>query len=236
MRAVILAGGLGTRLRPYTVSLPKPLMPINGEFPILEIILKQLKRNGFRDITIAVGYLSEIIEAFFSNGSKWGLNINYSKEESALSTIGPLTLINNLPENFLVMNGDILTDLSYRELMQHHLQRGSDVTVAVSKRKTTIDYGVIGFESERIISFIEKPQYQFDVSMGIYIINKSVIDKLQKSKPYGFDNLMLDGIRDGLSMRVFQYDGYWLDIGRPDDYETANLEFSKMRDRLVGRD
>jgi len=236
MRAVILAGGLGTRLRPYTVSLPKPLMPIDGEFPILEIILRQLKRNGFRDITIAVGYLGEIIEAFFSNGSKWGLNINYSKEKSSLSTIGPLTLIDDLPENFLVMNGDILTDISYRELMEHHLHRGSDVTVAVSKRNAKIDYGVIGFEGERITSFVEKPQYQFDVSMGVYIFNKRVVDGLQEAMPYGFDNLMLDGIQRGLNMTVFQYDGYWMDIGRLDDYETANAEFRSLRDRLLGKD
>ena len=115
MRAIILAGGKGTRLRPYTYSLPKPLMPIGGEMPILEVILKQLKNHGFREVTITVNYMAKIIQAFFGDGKEWGLKIDYSLEQKPLGTVGPLTLIDNLPETFLVMNGDLLTDLNYKE-------------------------------------------------------------------------------------------------------------------------
>ena len=236
MRAVILAGGLGSRLRPYTTSLPKPLMPIAGEFPILEIILRQLRRDGFTRVTLAVGYLSEIIQAFFGDGSKWGLKLDYSLEERPLSTIGPLTLIPDLPDQFLVMNGDILTTLSYSALMQYHKAENASVTVAVSRRNVKIDYGVLGYEDRRICSFTEKPQYDYDVSMGVYVLSRSTIDPLERGAPYGFDRLMLDGIRSGMKMMAYPYSGYWLDIGRPDDFDRANEEFPEMRTELLGGD
>lgn len=234
MRAVILCGGLGSRLRPYTTSLPKPLMPIAGEFPILEIILRQLKRDGFSRVTLAVGYLSEIIRAFFGDGSKWGLELDYSLEDRPLSTIGPLTLIPDLPEQFLVMNGDILTTLSYGDLMRYHMNEQADVTVSVSRRNVKIDYGVLGYKDRRISSFTEKPEYEFDVSMGVYILSRRTVDKLERGAPYGFDNLMLDGIQNGLKMMTYPYSGYWLDIGRPDDFDRANDEFPRMRTELLG--
>ena len=235
-RAIILAGGLGTRLRPYTACFPKPLMPINGEIPILEIVLRQLKVNGFSHVTLAVGYLGNIIEAFFGDGSKWGLKIEYSREEKALSTIGPITLIESLPDDFLVMNGDILTDMSFRSFMDFHVNNKSEVSVAISKREVAIDYGVIEYKGRKITGFKEKPNYHFDISMGIYALNRNVIASLEKNKPYGFDNLMIDGIKNGMNMMVFEYDGYWLDIGRPDDYERANNEFANMRGLLLGDD
>jgi len=200
MRAVILAGGKGTRLKPYTYSLPKPLMPIGGEMPILEIILKQLKNNGFDHITMAVNYMAKIIKAFFGDGSDWGLKIDYSLEKKPLSTIGPLTVINDLPDDFLVMNGDILSDINYREFFKWHLKERNEVTVATFKRVSRIDFGVLKYKkSQEIVEFIEKPEYHFDVSMGIYAIKKSVIKNLPKNEMYGFDELMVDGIKKGLS-------------------------------------
>ena len=193
MRAVILAGGKGTRLRPYTYSLPKPLMPVGEEMPILEIILRQLKKNGFEHITIAVNYMAKIFQAFFKDGSDWGLKIDYSVEKKELHTIGPLTLINDLPDDFLVMNGDILTDLNYRNFFEWHRKNKNDISVATFKRITKIDFGVFKFnDNDELIEFLEKPEYKFDVSMGVYIINKEVINSLPKNEPYGFDQLMID--------------------------------------------
>lgn len=233
MRAVILAGGTGTRLKPYTTSLPKPLMPINGEFPILEIILRQLKWYGFTRVTLAVGYLSEIMRAFCGDGGKWGLALDYSLEGRPLSTIGPLTLIPDLPEQFLVMNGDILTDLRYRDLMEFHETSRAEITVAVYKRTVKIDYGVLRHQDGRIVMFSEKPQFDFDVSMGVYVLNRSVVERLTPGSRYGFDNLMHDGLaRDG-RMVVYPHPGYWLDIGRPDDFDRANEEFAGLRSKLL---
>lgn len=233
MRAVILAGGLGTRLKPYTTSLPKPLMPINGELPILEIILRQLKGSGFERVTLATGHLSEIIQAFFGDGAKWGLSIDYSYEDTPLSTIGPLTLIDDLPENFLVMNGDILTTFPFNEFMAGHSRSSADVTVAVSHRKVKVDYGVIEHVGDRISKFVEKPNYEFDVSMGVYAIGRHVVESLERGKPYGFDDLMVDGLQNGLKLNVHPYSGYWLDIGRPSDFDRANNEFDNMRSSLL---
>ncbi len=221
MRAVILAGGKGTRLRPYTVTIPKPLVPV-GDDPIVGIVIKQLKKEGFTHITMAVNYMADMIMAFFGNGDKWGIKIDYSIENKPLSTIGPLTLIEDLPEHFLVMNGDVLTDLPYKKLMEYHIENKNDVTVATYKRRHKVDFGVLRFDEKNLIyDFKEKPVYEFDVSMGVYVINKRIVESLKKNEPYGFDNLMIDGIRNGLKIRSYPYDGIWLDIGRPDDYERA---------------
>jgi len=234
MRAVILAGGKGTRLKPYTYSLPKPLMPIGGEMPILEIILKQLKKNGFDHITMAVNYMAKIIKAFFGDGSDWGLKIDYSLEKKPLSTIGPLTVIDDLPHNFLVMNGDILSDINYRKFFDWHMEEENEVTVATFKRISKIDFGVLKYkENQEIHEFIEKPEYLFDVSMGIYAIKRSVIESLPKNKMYGFDELMIDGIKKGLQIRAYPHDSYWLDIGRDDDYKVANRDYIEKKDKFL---
>ena len=234
MKAVILAGGKGTRLRPFTYSLPKPLMPIGGEMPILEIILKQLKKNEFNHITIAVNYMAKIIQAFFRDGSDWGLKIDYSFEDKPLSTIGPLTLIDELPENFLVMNGDILTDLNYMQFFNWHLKNTCDVTVATFKRESKINFGVLKYnENQDVYDFTEKPKFNFDVSMGIYAINKHVIDDLPKNEPFGFDDLMIKGINDKLRIKSYPHDSYWLDIGRNDDYQKANEDYLNNKERIL---
>lgn len=233
MRAVILAGGMGTRLKPYTTIIPKPLVPLGNEMPILEVVIRQLAAHGFTRITLAVNHLANLIMAFFGDGARWGVQIDYSLEDRPLSTIGPLTLIPDLPEHFLVMNGDILCDLDYRDFFDHHVNSGHDVTVSVFKRDAKIDFGVLKYSEEnRITEFIEKPVYHFDVSMGINCLSRRVVDSLPKGEPYGFDNLIIDGIRTGKKIYARPFDGFWLDIGRPDDYDRANETFPELKARL----
>jgi len=230
MRAIILAGGKGTRLRPYTISLPKPLVPIGGEMPILEIVIRQLAKCGFTRVTLAVNHMANIIQAFFGDGSRWGLPIDYSLEEQPLSTIGPLTLIDDLPENFIVMNGDVLCDLNYADFLEHHTRRGNDITVSSYVREVKIDYGVLEYDQSRFLSsFSEKPNLRFEISMGVYCISRRVIASLEKGKPYGFDNLMLDSLKNGRKVEVKPYDGYWLDIGRPEDFDSANENYEAIK-------
>ena len=227
-RAIILAGGKGTRLKPYTMALPKPLVPIN-ETPILEIIIKQLINNGFNHITITVSHMAEIIQAFFNNGSKWGIKIDYSLEEKPLSTMGPLSLINNLPENFLIMNGDVLSDIHFSALMEKHIDSNSIFTVSSYKREQKCDYGVLEVgTNNRLVGFKEKPVVEYDVSMGIYIANKKILDYIPFNQAYGFDQLMLDLIEDKNPATVIRHSGYWLDIGRPEDYEQACKDYARM--------
>lgn len=233
MRAVILAGGKGTRLRPYTTVLPKPLVPIGNEMPILEIVIRQLTRYGFLHITIAVNHMANLIKAFFGDGAKWDVLIDYSIEDKPLSTIGPLTLIPDLPSNFLVMNGDILCDLNYKDFYDYHVNNKNDVTVSVFKRETKIDFGVLEYDgSGTITRFIEKPVYHFDVSMGIYCLQRKIVDTLPKGMFYGFDNLMIDGIQKNRKIAVKPFNGFWLDIGRPDDYDSANENYPKIKESL----
>lgn len=233
MRAIILAGGKGTRLRPYTTLIPKPLVPLGGKYSILEIIILQLSKAGFTHITLAVNHLSHLIMAYFGDGARFGLKLDYSLEESELSTIGPLTLIPDLPENFLVMNGDILCDLDYRKFVELHVQTQSKVSVSAYHRQVKIDFGVLRYDKfGSLTAFEEKPTFDFDVSMGIYCINKSVIDALPKGKPYGFDHLMLDGLATKQPASIRPFSGYWLDIGRPDDYQYADDNFEELSVKL----
>ena len=233
MRAVILAGGKGTRLKPYTITLPKPLVPVGGDLPILEIVIRQLKGSGFDHITIAVNHMAELVMAFFGDGSRWGTRIDYSIEESALSTIGPLTLVPDLPPNFLVMNGDILCDLDYSDFYRYHIAQDNDLTVSACKRSTTIDFGVIRYDSNNIATgFVEKPVYHFDVSMGVYCLNRSVVDQLSRGTRYGFDDLMLDSIRNGKRIGVRPFQGFWLDLGRPEDFDLANEKYEQLKGKL----
>lgn len=233
MRAVILAGGKGTRLRPYTTLIPKPLVPLGGKYSILEIIIMQLKRSGFTHITLAVNHLSQLIMAYFGDGSRLGVRLDYSLEEGELSTIGPLTLINDLPDNFLVMNGDILCDLDYRKFFDAHVASKSMVSVSSYRRQVKIDFGVLRYGTDgRLSEFQEKPSYDFDVSMGIYCIGRSVIEGLPKGMKYGFDNLMLDGLKNRQDIDIRPFNGYWLDIGRPDDYEYADENFEELSVKL----
>jgi len=236
IRTIILAGGQGTRLRPYTIVLPKPLVPV-GDMPILEIMIRQLAAQGFRRLTVAVGHLAELIQNFFGDGSKWGVEIEYSIEDKALSTIGPLRLIPNLRGDFLVMNGDLLTDVNFREIVKFHRSQKAALTVASYHRKVTIDFGVLrGDEQDRIVGFEEKPEIGYLVSMGIYVLNERVLPLIPEDEPFGFDHLVQALLNAGEHVASFRHDGYWLDIGRPDDYERAINDFENLRSRLLPGD
>ncbi len=234
-RAVILAGGLGTRLRPFTFVLPKPLVPI-GEYPILEIIVRQLVRRGIPRITLAVNHRANLVQAFFGDGSEWGAQIDYSVETEPLSTIAPLRLIPDLPDRFLLMNGDVLTDLPYADLMSHQASSGALFTIAASRRTHTIDYGVLELDGAgHLAGFLEKPSRDYLVSMGVYAVDRRVLATVPATGAYGFDHLMRDMLRRGDRVGVYPYDGYWLDIGRPDDYARAVDEFDPVRAGLIDR-
>jgi NDP-sugar pyrophosphorylase family protein len=227
-RVIILAGGLGTRLKPYTISLPKPLVPI-GTKPIMEIIIEQLSRHGFDHITLAVNHQADLIKAYFQDGSKYGLRIDYALETKPLGTMGPLSNIQDLPENFLVMNGDVLTDIDYASFYNEHVAKGSIFSISSYVRESMIDFGVLEVTEERYLSKIsEKPKMKFEVSMGIYMLKKSVLQYIPKNEFYNFDTLMEQLISREEYPRVVPHSGYWLDIGRPSDYEMANEDFLKI--------
>lgn len=230
-QAIILAGGRGTRLRPYTVVLPKPLMPI-GEFPILEVIVKQLAAAGFDRITMAVNHQAEIIKAFFMDGGKWNVHIEYSLEDKPLSTMGPIRLIRELEDNFLVMNGDILTDLDFAGFYATHVANNELFTISSYQREQLVDYGVLDTADGRLLGLREKPRMTYEVSMGVYMMSRRALEFIPEDVAYGFDHLMYDMIAAGQRVAVRPFSGYWLDIGRPDDYAQAIDEFDSMRSRF----
>lgn len=230
-RAIILAGGKGTRLRPYTVALPKPLMPI-GDYPILEVVVRQLAKAGFSHITLTVNHQAELIRAFFGDGSRWNIYIDYSYEKVPMGTMGPLSLIPDLPDDFLVMNGDILADLDFNTFFDDHISSGSLFSISSYERTHRVDYGVLDTDgSGKLLGFTEKPQISFRVSMGIYAANNRIVQFIPQSF-YGFDTLMLDLIAKEIPVHVRPHSGYWLDIGRPDDYIQAIEEFESLKGSL----
>ena len=232
-RAVILAGGKGTRLLPYTTVLPKPLMPI-GEYPILEVVVRQLVRHGFDRITIAVNHQAELIKAFCGDGSKWGIAIDYSLESKPMGTMGPLRLIRDLPDNFLVMNGDVLTDLDFGAFYDTHVAERALFTISSHRREHFIDYGVLETDRVgRLTGFREKPKTEYEVSMGVYMVSRQAVDFVAEGTSYGFDALMLDLLAAKQAVAVRCFGGYWLDIGRPEDCARASEEFDAMKSRFI---
>lgn len=221
-RAVILCGGRGTRLRPYTTVLPKPLMPI-GDRPILEIVVDSLRRAGVTRITMCVGHLAELIQAFFGNGERFGVSIDYSIEDKPLGTIGPLAFVDDLGDDFLVLNGDVLTDLDPMALFQEHLKNESELTVATFEREVKIDFGVITANdtSSSVEAFIEKPVHRYEVSMGVYAVSRQVLEYFKPGESFGFDDLVLTLLRKNRPVHRVRHGGTWLDIGRLEDYEAA---------------
>ena len=227
-RAVILAGGKGTRLKPYTVSLPKPLVPVVDK-PILEIIIQQLAKNGFDHITLTINHMAEIIKAFCGDGSRWGVKIDYSMEDKPLSTMGPLKLIPDLPDDFLIMNGDVLTDLCFSDFYEFHIQGHNIFTISSFERQQVNDYGVLEIDAaSNLINFREKPVNNYEVSMGIYMANKQILNLIPDGISFGFDHLMYKMLKNNDKVAVKKHDRYWLDIGRPEDYEKANQDYSAI--------
>jgi NDP-mannose synthase len=236
-RAVILAGGEGTRLRPYTTVLPKPLMPI-GDRPVLDIVVRQLKSHGFERITIATGYLAELIEAFFRDGESYGVPIDYYREREPLGTVGALALIDGIAdEDVLVMNGDVLTDIDYGALLERHSASGAAATIATKERQIQVSLGVLRFADEddptRLTGYDEKPAIDYVASMGVYCFAPRALAHIEPGERLDFPDLVLRLIAAGDVVRSWISEDYWLDIGRHDDYEQAQEEFASVRHRLI---
>lgn len=233
MKAVILAGGKGRRLAPYTTILPKPLMPID-DVPILEVVVRQLKHAGFDEITMAVGYLAELLMAYFGDGSRFDVDIHYSREDHPLGTAGPLSLVQGLDEPFLVMNGDLLTTLDYRAMWQHHCLSGAIATLATYQRDVKIDLGVIETDNEHWVrGYIEKPTYHYTISTGVYIFSPPVLEYIPPRERMDLPDLVLKLLATEHRIAAYPVEGYWLDIGRHDDYERALHEFEHHRTEFL---
>lgn len=227
-QAVLMAGGKGTRLRPFTNILPKPLVPL-GEISIIEMVLKQLNAYGFRDIIISVGYKAELIMAIIGSGDRFNLNVRYHNESEPLGTVGALASISNLEDNFIVMNGDICTNMNFMKLFKFHLQRGAAATIGAYKREEKLELGVLEVDknNNKIYGFIEKPVYHFLVSMGVNAFHKSILDLIPLNKCFGFDDLMHKMLKEKINPLYYLFEGFWFDIGRPDDYNQALQSFSE---------
>jgi NDP-mannose synthase len=227
MKAVILAGGKATRLRPYTTNFPKPLMPI-GERPILEMVIERLKHFGITDIIISTGYLAEMIRVFFRDGSKLGVKITYSDEEQPLGTAGPLNLIKNqLDDTFILMNGDVLTDLDFETFISFHRKNKGDATIVLSNRKLMIDFGVIDIDDQNcFVSWKEKPTFDYLISTGIYAFEPKTLDVLPTAGSLDVPDFIKRLQKEHYKVLGYTHTGYWLDIGKPMDYEKACLDFA----------
>jgi len=230
LRAVILAGGKGTRLKPYTVNFPKPLMPINDK-PILEILIRQLKKKGFTDIIIAAGHMGEMIRLYFHDGRKLGVNITYSREEKMLGTAGPLhALRHTLKGTFLLINGDVISDVDFREMLDFHRKNSNQVTIGLAKRTVHIDFGIVQLnEKQEFDRWSEKPDLEYWVSMGIYFMEPEVIDHIPGGKFFNLPELIVKMKKDKKKIKGYMHHGYWLDIGRPEDYERACRELKNLK-------
>ncbi|MCK5037909.1 MAG: NTP transferase domain-containing protein [Thermoplasmata archaeon] len=222
MKVVILAGGKGRRLKPYTVTLPKPLVPV-GDKPIMEIVIRQLAKQGIKDMIISVGHLADLIEAYFANGEKLGVSIKYAKETEPLGTAGPLNLVkDDLNETFILINGDTLSKIKYSEVVDFHKKNEATATVVLTKRQHHVDYGVVEADDENnIVNWIEKPSLDYVVSTGIYILEPGVLNYIKPDTRMDFPDLIKELIKNGETVKAFYYDDYWLDIGRPHDYQKA---------------
>jgi len=208
-------------------------MPI-GDMPILEIVLRQLRHYGFTDATLAVGYLAELLMAYCGNGSKFGIDIDYSREKEPLGTAGPIALVPNLHETFLVMNGDLLTTLDYGEMYRYHKTRGAIATLASYQREVAIDLGVIKTDKDNWVKdYIEKPTYKYAVSTGIYIFEPEILEHIEYEQKLDLPDLILSLVEKKERVNVYNYTGHWLDIGRYDDYKIATEDFEKYRSEFL---
>jgi NDP-sugar pyrophosphorylase family protein len=237
MQAVVLAGGKGTRLRPYTTSFPKPLMPID-DLPIIEIVLRQLAHGGFGHVLMTTGHLGEMIRMFCGDGSRWGLRIDYSQEEEPLGTAGPLGLLaDELDENFLVMNGDLLTTLSYRAAFDAHLRRGVLASICLYRREVKVDFGVVEEGEPGFLGrYVEKPTLSYEVSMGVNVLNRGVLRFVERGRRLDMPDLLMRLVEAGERVACHREPCYWLDIGRMEDYEIATAEFTKRRAEFLPAD
>jgi len=234
MQAVILAGGKGTRLRPYTAVLPKPLMPI-GDMPVVEVIVRQLRSAGFERLVLAVGYLPHLFRAFIGDGERFGGPIEFVLEEAPLGTAGALGLISGLDSDFLLINGDTLTNLDYRAFMEYHRRHGAIATIATHSRENKVDYGVLEIgDDQRLVGYVEKPVQTYHVSMGVNAFRANVLKYVPPNRYLDIPQLMNDLMDRGEQVRCYKSDCFWLDIGRPADYERAVEIFQERRAEFLG--
>jgi len=233
MIAVIQAGGKGTRLRPYTLALPKPLMPV-GDLPVIEILLKWLRKSGVKETWITLGYLGGLIKSLCGDGSQWDMKIEYSQEPEPLGTIGPLRLIKrHLKDTFLTINGDIISDLSLRDFTKFHRDHGGMITVAVTEKSMRVELGVLESQNGRVIGFQEKPVMKMTASMGIYCLQPEVLDLIPDNVPFGFDDLMYAMLEQNIPIFLYRHHGLWLDIGREEDFRHAQEFFLRDYKSIV---
>ena len=234
MKAVVLAGGKGSRLAPYTNILPKPLMPI-GDMPILEVLIHQMSQSGVEDIVLTVGHLSSLLQSFFGNGERFGTKITYSFEDQPLGTAGPLSLVDDLNETFIVTNGDVLTTLPFHSLVEFHKSQGAIATIAMHKRDVQINLGVIECDENSVVEgYIEKPSFNYQVSMGIYVFEPEVLNFIPHNQYLDFPDLVKILIADGQKVCGYTFDGYWQDLGNPEEYRQANIDFPELRQEILG--
>lgn len=230
---LIQAGGKGTRLRPYTAVLPKPLMPI-GDLPVIEIVLRQLAKHGVRDVIVSIGHLGHLLQAVLGDGGAYGLSIRYLTEEQPLGTIGPFRLLPRPDGPTMVMNGDLLTDLDYRAFIEHHRRSGRQLTIGTYRCRVPVSLGVLDVDDgNRITGFREKPTLSYWASMGVYVLEPEVWDLIPPNRQFGFDLLMEQVLAGSIEAGVYRFDGIWLDIGRPEDYAEAAETFERERPRLL---
>ncbi len=233
MKAIVLAGGKGRRLAPYTKILPKPLMPI-GDMPILEVILRQMKMAGIDDVVLTVGHLSGLMRTFFQDGQQLGVHISYSYEETPLGTAGPIAFVEGLNDPFLVTNGAVLTTLRFVDLLRFHNEQQAAATIATHRREVKIDLGVIEWDDKPAIKgYIEKPTYDYSVSMGVYVFDPRVIKFIPRGEYLDFPDLVRKLINAGEKVVGYPFEGYWKDLGSPDDYEQAMIDFEKMHSEFL---
>ncbi len=224
MRAILLAGGKGTRLAPYTTILPKPLMPV-GQQAIIEILIRQLQNAGFHRITVAIGHLAHLVQAVLGNGEKWNVQIDYSLEATPLGTSGPLKLIEDLDDTFFVLNGDVLTDLNFEALLRFHTENGAVATIATHKRTVDIDYGIVHRNGSSMTRYEEKPIINYEVSMGIYALEPSILHYIPQGSYQDFPDLVHLLLNKGEKVMCYPCDGLWFDLGRAEDFQRV-LELS----------
>ena len=235
--AVILAGGKGLRLRPFTTLIPKPLVPIGEQYSVLEVVMRQLAAQGFTRATLTIGHLGQLVQAYAGDGSQWGIEISYLAEQSPLGTMGPvLRALEGLPEHFVVMNADVLTNLDFADLLSAHVNSGAALTVTTHLREQRVEFGVLDVRDNHVRGFTEKPTLTYLVNMGIYAVSRQALERYTPGLPYGFDELICDLIEQGDHPATYEFDGYWLDIGRPDDYDQANREFEVLKMELIPGD
>lgn len=235
MKAIVMAGGKGSRLYPYSAVLPKPLMPL-GEIPVLELLLRKLRHAGVTEVILAVNHMRHLIEAFFGDGQRFNLRISYSPEDHPLGTAGPMgSVLDRLGEEFVLVNGDLLTTLDVRRMIVAHREAGADATIGVFEREVKVEFGLIDVDDDmRMTGYREKPSHRQLVSMGLYVLRTAVVQEFVRPNVYlDMPQLMVALMQAGHLVLCHRQDCIWLDIGRPDDFALAQQMFKQEPERFL---